>query len=351
MEDKANISDELLASYAEGNASQDERMVMRQYLMDNPDELESVVMMMDEDYGLDIDGGPNSTSCPGNFSMRLDALYDEVTSKETCCPSHKILPATAMAAQNIIDNQCGVRCEGIALRRLGIDITDEELLEESKKEGWLQSEGTALYNIGRLAGKHGMGVAHRYGCSLDDIRAELQAGHVVLATVDGGELIGDIVAERIEDLEVGEIPDHVVVVESVNDDTVTICDTSTPQKYDTYPTGQFLDAWADSAFYLITISKGNDYEPHPIDLSDVDISDDLIELREAIAENAHEVWAFNRKKDGWRYGPTRDDVNKLHPDMISYSQLPESEKLYDREMAINTIKLVKKLGWDIIKRK
>lgn len=76
----------------------------------------------------------------------------------------------------------------------------------------------------------------------------------------------------------------------------------------------------------------------------------MLELREAIAENAHEVWAYNRKKEGWSYGPFRDDDKKLHPDMIAYNRLPESEKEYDREMAMNTIKLVKKLGWEIKKK-
>lgn len=345
-----NISDELLAAYAEGNVSQDERIAVRQYLMDNPDELESMMMMMDEDYDLALDN-PDKASASDGFDMRLNALCDEVTSEVVFRPSHKILPATAMAAQNIIDNQCVIRCEGVALRRLGLGITDEELLEESKKEGWLQPKGTALHNIGRLSGMHGMGVSHRYGCDLEDIRTELQAGHVVIAAVDGGELIGDLEVERIEDLEEGEIPDHVVVVESIEGNTITVCDSSTQQEYDTYSTTQFLDAWADSSYYLIIIYKGKDYEPHPIDLSDVEVSDDLIELCEAIAENAHEVWAYNRKQEGWKYGLERDDDKKLHPDMIAYSQLPESEKLYDREMAINTIKLVKKLGWDIVKRK
>jgi hypothetical protein len=36
--------------------------------------------------------------------------------------------------------------------------------------------------------------------------------------------------------------------------------------------------------------------------------------------------------------------------MIPYSQLPESEKAYDREMAVNTIKLLIKLGYEIKKR-
>ena len=41
---------------------------------------------------------------------------------------------------------------------------------------------------------------------------------------------------------------------------------------------------------------------------------------------------------------------KQNPDMVPYSQLPDSEKEYDRQMAIKTIKLLIKLGYDLIKR-
>jgi hypothetical protein len=37
--------------------------------------------------------------------------------------------------------------------------------------------------------------------------------------------------------------------------------------------------------------------------------------------------------------------------MVPYSKLPENEKTFDRDMAMNTIKLLKKLGWDLVKRK
>ena len=50
-----NISNELLAAYAEGNVTNDERNSVRQYLAEHPQELESVMMMMDEDYELDLD--------------------------------------------------------------------------------------------------------------------------------------------------------------------------------------------------------------------------------------------------------------------------------------------------------
>ncbi len=92
------------------------------------------------------------------------------------------------------------------------------------------------------------------------------------------------------------------------------------------------------------------YNPQPIDLSDVTIHDDLDELQEAIAENAHEIWAQNRQAEGWSFGPQRDDAFKQTPDMVPYNQLPDSEKQYDREMAMQTIKLLHKLGYDIIKR-
>jgi hypothetical protein len=93
----------------------------------------------------------------------------------------------------------------------------------------------------------------------------------------------------------------------------------------------------------------DEYEPHPIDVDSIPLDGDLEELQEAIAENAHDVWAEARKKEGWTYGKERDDSNKLHPDLIPYTALPDSEKEYDRIMAFNTIKLVKKLGFDIVK--
>ncbi len=93
-----------------------------------------------------------------------------------------------------------------------------------------------------------------------------------------------------------------------------------------------------------------DYNPRPIDLEDVELSTDLIELREDIAENAHEVWADQRQEEGWTYGPQRDDEKKETPDMVPYSMLPYSEKEYDRRMAFDTIKLMKKLGYSIIKQ-
>lgn len=54
---------------------------------------------------------------------------------------------------------------------------------------------------------------------------------------------------------------------------------------------------------------------------------------EAIAELNHDVWSAKRIADGWRFGEKRDDDNKLHPCLVAYKYLPESEKAYDRDTA------------------
>ena len=90
-----------------------------------------------------------------------------------------------------------------------------------------------------------------------------------------------------------------------------------------------------------------DYTPEPMDLSSVDLPESLIQLSERIAENVHEVWAKARTDEGWTYGGKRDDIHKKHPCLVPYDELPEEEKEYDRNTALNTIKMVKKLGFRI----
>ena len=91
------------------------------------------------------------------------------------------------------------------------------------------------------------------------------------------------------------------------------------------------------------------YSPKPLDTSGVKLSTALLELTELLAKNTHEVWARQRIADGWKYGETRNDAQKLHPCLVHYEELPESEKEYDRNTAMETLKAIKKLGFRIQK--
>ena len=93
------------------------------------------------------------------------------------------------------------------------------------------------------------------------------------------------------------------------------------------------------------------YEPKPIDTSDVILPEELLLLTEKIAENVHDVWAVGRISEGWTYGTTKNAERKTTPLLVNYSDLPENEKDYDRNTALETLKLIVKLGYQIKKSK
>lgn len=86
------------------------------------------------------------------------------------------------------------------------------------------------------------------------------------------------------------------------------------------------------------------YRPQPIDTSNVDLSDKQ-HLIEAMARNAHEIWAELRMRDGWTYGPARDDVRKLHPCLVRFEELEESDRAYDRAMMMEILKAAVVMGF------
>ena len=91
------------------------------------------------------------------------------------------------------------------------------------------------------------------------------------------------------------------------------------------------------------------YDPKPIDTSSIILSDDLLELRELIAKNVHDVWALQRINEGWTYGEKKNSDLKQTPLLVPYEELSESEKEYDRNSAYETLKLIIKFGYRIEK--
>lgn len=93
------------------------------------------------------------------------------------------------------------------------------------------------------------------------------------------------------------------------------------------------------------------YIPQPVDTSRIELSDELLELAERMAENVHDVWAQTRLAQGWTYGPERNDTEKKHPCLVPYSELPEEEKVYDRSTSLETLKFIIAEGFEIKREK
>lgn len=310
MANKNNISDELLAAYLEGNTNEAETLEVLNALKSNPELQETL------DIALKVeDETAQTTDLP---AMQIAALSDE--------------------------NICAVRCEMFILHRRGIPYDEEWLLNTARRKDWLKPEGTPLYCLGYLLAYSGLLVNRKYDSTIDDIQQALAMDNDVVVGVDREKLYAEAV-----DLE--DLTNHAVVVTHIEKDSVTIFDPYEEPYISNIPLSDFLNAWKESHNYMIQILQSvEEYEPHPVNVDKIPLDGNLEELQEAIAENAHDVWAEARIKEGWTYGEKRDDTNKKHPDLVPYTALPDSEKEYDRIMAFNTIKLVKKLGFDIVKR-
>ncbi len=316
--DNLNISSEVLAAYLDGNATARETEQVLSALSDDRDLRELMAI------AVSVDAAPS-------------------------------FPMAAMAASYGDENLCCLECEKFVLQQRNIQFNEQQMLLDAIDHHWLKDEGTPLLNMGRHLEDAGLTVVRKSNANLNDIEKYLSQGASIIVALDGGELDPhNMLEEKIEDLVVGKIPDHAVVVTSldVSSNSINIFNPDSMSRIQSIPVDRFLDAWDDSENWLVAAAAPGEmeYEPAPLDLSGIELEPELDELREAIAENAHEVWAFNRKREGWRYGPRRSDELKQTPDMVPYCQLPDSEKEYDRQMAINTIKLLKKLGYDIVKK-
>lgn len=317
MSENNHISDELLAAFLDGNTNAEDTM--------------RVLKAVEQDMEL-------------QEIIRIASEVDEDMAKTVKPP---IIPMTAMAAKTKETYLCDIECEEFVLHQFGIEVTHKSLLDTAYKNCWLRDKGMPLYNIGRLLEKNNLSVSRRYNSTIEEVIRLLSAGNQLIAVVDNSHLGHAQSSEN-------QYPNHAVAISSISVETdeLILFNPNTDEELTNYSVASFLEAWRQSNNYLVVINTTDKfiYEPSPIGLDDVELSDDLAELQEAIAENAHEIWAKNRRDQGWSYGPERNDQKKETPDMIPYCNLPESEKLYDREMAMQTLKLVKKLGFEIVKK-
>lgn len=311
MDDKhKNISDELLAAFLDGNVKADEANRILLAIGENK-ELTEILSLSDE--------------------------IDSVTQNE----ERRIIPMGALAAANP-NNLCSFECELFILQHLDYDIDHWSLLETAKANNWVREEGTPLHHVGRLLELKGLRVDRKYDATLHDIEKALDEYNKVIAVVDISLL------EKSEDCKHPLF--HAIYITSVEEDGTVLYLNLDTMLEDTVEMNDFLKAWKCSGNYMVSATKSlKGYNPQPINVEDISLDANLEDLTEAIAENAHDIWARARMDEGWTYGPVRDDAKKQHPDLVPYAQLPDSEKEYDRLMAMNTLRLVHRLGFDIIK--
>lgn len=296
---------------------------------------------------------------------RFDAMMAE--DEESSIPLEK------MAAKSE-DNMCDILCERYILHKrlepagnpnILADAKNEQLFLNSAKgfnedewiaaneeffgtpidKLWLTSKGVALYNVGRILEGHGLSVTRHFNSSVNHLKQCLKRGESLIVIVNEEMLVGEENSDNQ--------PNHAICILSIDNDSVRVYNPTTGNIEDSYPLNTFLKAWDTSRYYVVAVGEKGEklYEPTPINLDDVELDEDLEDLLEAIAENAHDVWAKDRAAEGYVYGPVNNSDPAKGPltnkDLRPYSELPDSEKDYDRKLAVSTLKLAKRLGFKV----
>jgi hypothetical protein len=71
---------------------------------------------------------------------------------------------------------------------------------------------------------------------------------------------------------------------------------------------------------------------------------------ELMARIEHQHWISERGANGWTYAPgSPDPINKTHPDLITWEELPERAREKDRQTVTSIPKILARAGYQIYK--
>ncbi|XP_049596076.1 ryanodine receptor 3 isoform X1 [Syngnathus scovelli] len=108
---------------------------------------------------------------------------------------------------------------------------------------------------------------------------------------------------------------------------------------------------ADESLKKIKLPKNfmmsSGYKPSPLDLSDMKLTPGQELLVDKLAENAHNVWAKDRIKQGWTYGIQQDLKSKRNPRLVPYALLDERTKKSNRDSLREAIRTLIGYGYNV----
>lgn len=156
---------------------------------------------------------------------------------------------------------CAIRSQQLILRKFGIYLPQEQLIDESAAYGWyMPGRGTNLDDVGKVLALHGVPATQYSNASLHDIHDFLSHGRQCIVAVDSTELCNpDSKWHYLKEKVLGiESADHALIVTDVIGDPndpinakVVVTDPGTGEVAKVYSGEQFMDAHRDSHFMVV----------------------------------------------------------------------------------------------------
>lgn len=188
------------------------------------------------------------------------------TAPSESIPVHEADTIHGQSAENVefdptvyqyYNDTCAIQSQHLVLQQFGIDVTQEQLIEVAKENGWYaEGYGTPMNMVGKLLEYYGVEVTGSEGNNIFNLSNELAQGHQVIVGVDSQELVDPEAAAGIDET-YGEAADHALVVVGIDTSDpdnvqVIVTDPGTGSRQLAYPADQFMDAWKDSNCFMVS---------------------------------------------------------------------------------------------------
>lgn len=262
------ISEEMLGAYLEGNLTAEE-VSYTEFLMQTDDMLSGLVDEVDDmPYDFTAEDSDEMVGIIDEelIGFQLPELdfptiieMEDMDNMLNAGPTVSFGKLTPEDIQQKYPDTCAIKSQQIILESHGLNISEDELVMESIDKGIYEpgQGGTSMMDVGVLLEDHGMTVNRFINASIDDIALELAQGHHVIVGVDSGELWDPGRWENFEDFLKSSGADHALIVSGIQvnpltaEQEVILTDPGTGKIAQTYTVEQFLDAWDDSANFMV----------------------------------------------------------------------------------------------------
>uniref|UniRef100_A0A3B5KSP6 Uncharacterized protein n=1 Tax=Xiphophorus couchianus TaxID=32473 RepID=A0A3B5KSP6_9TELE len=96
-----------------------------------------------------------------------------------------------------------------------------------------------------------------------------------------------------------------------------------------------------------TYELSSGYKPAPLDLGHIKLTPTQEAMVDKLAENAHNVWARDRIRQGWTYGIQQDVKNRRNPRLVPYMLLDERTKKSNKDSLREAVRTLLGYGYNL----
>jgi hypothetical protein len=205
---------------------------------------------------------------------------------------------------------------------------------------WQQAAGRIVVAVDQSATYGHAFAAHPDGPLLDDLSGRLRIHGIFDAACDPVRIGDDLIEQLARAIHEHYVLDRMRAGETHWDNNSLVPWSRLPETLRDANRGQAMDIGNKLTTIDATLAPRVD--------ADLEFSFDADEV-DRLARMEHRRWTKERERNGWRFGPMRDDDRKLHPNMVDWQHLSEEAREKDRDAVRALPGILADAGFQIVR--